>query len=593
MLWLWACTTTSPPEPARAEPAAHDAPTAEVAPTIAGLALLRDPSALPDLDIRPRYTLDLSISDTESRYEGRGTLRWTNRTGEVISSLPLRLPPNEPDEAGAATKAHLELVSVTGGEAERRRESLVVVTLDRPVRPREAVELAFEFRGTLQRLEESANDVWAQMGAAGGAVEAADYGLLGQGDGLLTASSAYPMVAPWTEDGFDVTPPSGIGDLVWSEPMVFEVRVVTPPGLEVVTNLVDAPPERLDGGQLVRAEGAGVRDFVLVASRDFEVSETVIDDVTVRSWSLSRDAEAGRAALASATRALEAFDRRIAPYPFTEFDVVEATLTGGAGGVEFSSLVLIAGFLYRDPSTSQDPNAQMLQQLGGLGMPDLGGVLAEQRDFVVAHEVAHQWFPGLVGSDARAAPAVDEPLAQYLAGTLVDDATRDRMVLGNYALYRLTGGLDASADRPTHAFSSTLEYAGLVYGKAPYLYVALEEELGREELDRRLAQATRAHAWGRVDATSWMAELGAEDEGRRWLKEAWGDEDFELDPEGHKALAILLGPELAESMAASMRMLGMRPQDLFAMLGVSATAPPPVRDELGSQELLKLLDELE
>ncbi|MCP4805429.1 MAG: M1 family metallopeptidase [Proteobacteria bacterium] len=598
MLWLLACTTPPPPAASAPEPEPEPVVVVEL-PPVPGTALLRDPAGLPDLESRPRYTLDLSISDVENRYEGRGTLTWTNRTGTTVAELPLLLHPNEPDELGAATMARLDLLTVEGGTQKALRESLVMVTLDTPAAPGDVVEFGFTFHGAMQVLKPESNDVWSQMGMSGGQFEAADYGLLGQGDGLLTASSAYPMVAPWTGQAFDTRAPSGIGDLAWNEPMVFEVRVVTPKGLDVVTNLVDTT-EPLGDATLTRGEGAGVRDFVLVASREFDVKTARVDDITIRSWALKRDAAANEAALASAVHAVRELDRRIAPYPFTELDVVEATLTGGAGGVEFSSLLLVAGFLYRDPSSSQDPNFQMMQQLGGMsggmGMPDLSGIVAEQRNFVVAHEVAHQWFPGLVGSDARNDPAVDEPLAQYLAGTLVEPDVRDRLVLANFALFRLVDGVDAPADRPTHEFSSTLEYAGLVYGKAPYLYVALEDAQGRDAVDAALAKAVREHAWGTVDAATWTASIGASKEGRRWLEEANGDEDFELDPEGRKALQLLLGDELAESLVESMGVLGMQPKDLFAMLGLGAAPQPPVfpgAEGPSAEEMMRMLDELE
>ena len=40
---------------------------------------------------------------------------------------------------------------------------------------------------------------------------------------------------------------------------------------------------------------------------------------------------------------LRFFSKTYGAYPFTELDVVEATLVGGAG-VEFSGMVLMAGF---------------------------------------------------------------------------------------------------------------------------------------------------------------------------------------------------------------------------------------------------------
>ena len=45
----------------------------------------------------------------------------------------------------------------------------------------------------------------------------------------------------------------------------------------------------------------------------------------------------------------------------------------------------------------------------------MGGMTDGMLEFVVAHEVAHQWWHGLVGSDSRDHPYVDEALAQLVA----------------------------------------------------------------------------------------------------------------------------------------------------------------------------------
>jgi hypothetical protein len=606
MLWLLACLT----------PAADEgiAPTVAAPPPpveIAGLELLRDPGAFVDkvgpLESLPRYDLDLSISDVANRYEGRGTLTWTNTTGESVSSLPLLLHPNAPKELGAATTASLELrkADCVGCSLRTERPSLSVLDLAAPLPPGESVTVELEFGGTLKLLEPQSNDIWAQAsaGMSQGPVEAADYGLLGQGDGLLTAASAYPMVAPFSEGRFQTPAPSGIGDLAWNGPMVFEVRVVSPAGLQVVSNLADRPA-RVEGEvQILEAAGVGVRDLVLVGSRGFLVFEQQVGEIVVKSWGLRQDEVAVRAALEDAVFSLQGLEERLGDYPFTELDVVEATLTGGAGGVEFSSLVLVAGFLYRDPDQSQDPNFQMLRQLGLMGgMPQMAEIVMEQRRFVVAHEVVHQWFPGLVGSDAHRQPAMDEPLAQYLAGSLLGEDLRDRSVKANFALYRLMDGKDAAAGRPTDSFGSTLEYAALVYGKAPYLYVALEEDIGRDSLDRALRGAVAEHAWSEVDADTWLGTLqkrgapGAVALGQRWLDEAWGDEDFGLDPEGHVALRILLGEEMASGLEEGMKFLGMSPKDLFQMMGVGGPAlqPPQLPGiQPTPEEMLELLEALE
>ena len=580
-------------------------------PLVVGLGLLR-PGVQGELErVRsveqlPHYELDLSLSDTLGTYRGRGTLTWTNTTGTTVAVLPLQLHPNGPSETGATSRASMTLSVLAGGRAEQVRPSLVEVTLDTPLAPGDATTLELDFGGELQLLRDDANDLWAQAGMGGGLTEATDYGLLGEGDGLLTAASAYPMVAPWTGDGFATDPPAGIGDLAWGQPMSFDVRIVTPAWLRPVTNLVDGPVEQVGQGSVVHARGTGVRDFVLVASRDWAVAERRVGDVTVRSWSLARDAEVGREVLDEGCDALESLDRRLVDYPYTELDIVEATLAGGAGGVEFSGLVLIAGFFYRDPTTSQSPMAMMMRQLGGSGGGlDMGAFLDDQRAFVVAHEVAHQWSPGLVGADSASAPLVDEALAQYLAGTVTEDRLgrdagrelTDRSVALNYAAYRLLGGKDGPANRPVDAYSSALEYAALVYGKAPYLYRALEDRHGQDAVYAAMRKAMASLAWREADVSTWLGLLevhglrGATELGRRWLDEAHGDEDLGLDPEGWRALELMMGAEMVEGLRPMFGMMGMTPAMLFGGLGGGLPAQLPVHP--GTQptpdELLDLL----
>ena len=79
------------------------------------------------------------------------------------------------------------------------------------------------------------------MGSLSGA-GAADYGLLGSGDGILTMASAYPMVAPYRDGEFDTSRPTRFGDLAYNHVAVFRVRTIVAAGMRVVTNLVDSPP---------------------------------------------------------------------------------------------------------------------------------------------------------------------------------------------------------------------------------------------------------------------------------------------------------------------------------------------------------------
>ena len=64
--------------------------------------------------------------------------------------------------------------------------------------------------------------------------------------------------------------------------------------------------------------------------------------------------------------------------------------------------------------------------------------------------------------------------------------------------------------RPTASFRSSLEYAGLVYGKAPYLYVRLEERFGAEALMKAIRAAVGEHSFRLATPESWAAALERE-----------------------------------------------------------------------------------
>ena len=59
---------------------------------------------------------------------------------------------------------------------------------------------------------------------------------------------------------------------------------------------------------------------------------------------------------------------------------------------------------------------------------------------------------------------------------------------------------------------------------------------------------------------------GARALGERWWSGAFGDEDLELDPEGHRALAMILGEEMGAATSEMLAGLGMTPASLFGML---------------------------
>ena len=183
----------------------------------------------------------------------------------------------------------------------------------------------------------------------------------------------------------------------------------------------------------------------------------------------------------------------------------------------------------------------------------------------------------VVGSDSRGHPFVDESLAQFSAMLYFEDrydvaraeTEGQRQVAMNFHVMRLEGHADAPVDRAASAFAAPMDYAGLVYGKGPFLYPALRQELGDDAFFaglREYVTTYRMRTAGPRSLTDVLARGPHASRVRalthRWLEERHGDDD--LGPSTPDTLiAGMLPPEMANDPAMR-AMLGPMIQ---AMLG--------------------------
>jgi hypothetical protein len=135
-------------------------------------------------------------------------------------------------------------------------------------------------------------------------------------------------------------------------------------------------------------------------------------------------------------------------------------------------------------------------------------------------------------------PVVDEPLAQYTSCLVARDllprgeqVCRTQLASG-YEQMRTLGQPDGPADRASDQFDSSLQYGGLVYGKAAMFYLRLEERYGVARLTAALRALVEQGAF-RMLAGDDVREVLTAELGpavgtlwTRWMDEAHGDADL-------------------------------------------------------------------
>jgi aminopeptidase N len=197
--------------------------------------------------------------------------------------------------------------------------------------------------------------------------------------------------------------------------------------------------------------------------------------------------------LAAAQGALAGFSRRFGAYPYPTLTVVSLPLE--VFGCEFSGIVLVSSRL-----------AGPAAEVGGI--PPL--VLAEA---TTAHEVAHQWFFGLVGSDQVLEPWLDESLAQYATLLFYRDRDGEPGARGYRQSFEgrweRVGRADIPIGKPVAAYTEK-EYAAIVYGRAPLFLEALADRMGRPAFDRLLRAWCARFRWKIARGRDFLSLAGEE-----------------------------------------------------------------------------------
>jgi len=522
----------------------------------------------------PLYALTIDLDDDLSSFEVEETVWWTNRSGRSLSSVAFRIYVNAVSPSPLVTLVEGSCLDNVSCTTTMPSASALVVEPAHAIPDGGALRIRFRLRGRLQEIDPSRTTLLGQgiesLGALSGGHGSGDYGLLAQSDGVASMASFFAVLARQRAGIWEISDTSTLGDLGSDALAHVSARVRTPDGVRVVSVGVEEPPRVLGDRSETRIRAAFVRDFALVASARLEHLDRDVGGVNVRSWFVRGHDAAGARALDAAAHSMRIFSRRFGAYPWTELDVVEAPLVGGAGGVEFSSMVTVANMFYA-PVEASGQGGLLGQLLGGAGASSMESRRQSMLEFVTAHEVGHQWWHAIVGSDSRAHPFEDEGLAQYSAmlymreryGAARASAETEQQVTAGYHMMRLMGHADAPVDQPVSAFADPITYGGIIYGKGPHLYAELRQLLGDAAFFRAIRAYVSAHRFGEAPPRSLVRSMARGPRAARvraltarWLEETHGDEDLGQPDLGHMLGGAGGDPQLQVLQRELMRALG-------------------------------------
>ncbi len=194
---------------------------------------------------------------------------------------------------------------------------------------------------------------------------------------------------------------------------------------------------------------------------------------------------------------LQHFGQRYGPYPYSSLTVVRPPANAqDAGGMEYPTLITTGGSWY---------------------WPSLG---VRRLAILAVHELAHQWFYGLLASDEHRWPFLDEGLATYAAVEALETKWPATSAFGGLglriglpALLRVAAARvwdHGPIARPASAFASGSDYGGLVYSRTATLLLSLGRVFGQDKLRAALSRYARQQRFAHPDPEALLAAVKTE-----------------------------------------------------------------------------------
>jgi len=301
------------------------------------------------------YTVNLTSNASGTTWTGHESVSFKNLSGDALTEVYLRLWDNY---HGTCPTTPVTVTNVTGGTAGALSVACTAlkITLPAPLAQNQVGSVGFD----LSIVVPSGADRFGHDGA---------FNFIG---------NALPVLALRDGAGWHLDPYTNNGESFYALISNYSVVLDHPTSLQVPAtgSSVDTPGAA--GRTVTTATANNVREFAWAAGPFTKTTGVTTTGVTVNVYRVSGISSANASSMMTTSKnALVAHAGRFGTFPYSEVDVV-----------------LDNNFWF-----------------GGMEYP--GFVLDLVSSTALAHELAHQWWYGIVGDDEYNSPWLDESFADY------------------------------------------------------------------------------------------------------------------------------------------------------------------------------------
>jgi hypothetical protein len=299
-------------------------------------------------------------------------------------------------------------------------------------------------------------------------------GRWGQWRGVTFLSNWHPVLAYFDEKGWQPTP-----FVPWHQPFFNEAGSytahITLPCDQTFgcTGSVLGVSDLGTGWKHVEIGVACARDFAFLCSDRFCEFTGQTNGIQVRCVAFPEHKHYAKEMVRIACEAIPVYSHWFGPYPYPEFTIVESYF--GWNGNECSGLIMIDERVF--------------------DMPHLACGFV---DYLVSHEVCHQWWYNTVGTNGYCETWMDEGMATYFSDRLMTLKTGqknsrllafpqglewlpniDRQTYRHYGLYGTLGRGEAGPSvQPMEKYNHVINLFSLCYDRGNKIVGMIEDRLG-------------------------------------------------------------------------------------------------------------------
>ena len=342
-------------------------------------------------------------------------------------------------------------------------------------------------------------------------IPSAEISRLGHMGQAYMISQWYPKPAVYDKNGWNYMPYLDQGEF-YSEFGSFDVSITLPKNyvLGATGDLVNGEKElewlnqkaketeaisSFDRGNMdfpasdtatktLRFKQSNVHDFAWFCDKRYHVLKGEIETPhtkhKVTTWAFFTNAEANlwQKSISYINDAIYYYSLWNGDYPYNHCTAVDGTISAGSG-MEYPNITVIG--------TSRT---------------------AFRLDQVIAHEVGHNWFYGMLGSNERLHPWMDEGINSFNELRYVELKYPDQKLLGNFAnlkparildlhryknkaaiylayVYSTATNSDQPIEAPAYEYTK-VNYGGIVYGKTAMVLDYLMAHIGEKKMDEAM-----------------------------------------------------------------------------------------------------------